>query len=113
MLFLLNLLLFQTIEEFHNIFGAELKAVTGDPGEIERVLEKVDGLVEHVEMVRYDPFCPDNKQAWKDTMNWFQKQVEHIETEATRYSRTHTHTHTRVSYDNHYYNCSLLLLSPP
>ena len=32
------------IEEFHNIFGPELKAVTGDPKSIEDVLEKVEGL---------------------------------------------------------------------
>ena len=35
----------QTVEEFHNIFGPELKAVTGDPDRIDRVLDRVDHLI--------------------------------------------------------------------
>ena len=35
----------QTIEEFHNIFGPELKAVTGNPDRIDRVLDRVDRLI--------------------------------------------------------------------
>ena len=41
----------QTIEEFHNIFGPELKAVTGDPERIEEVVERVDSLVIPIEQV--------------------------------------------------------------
>ena len=74
----------QTIEEFHNIFGAELKAVTGDPAQIEKVLEKVDGLVVHLETVRFDPYQQQHKQDWKNSMGWFQREVELIESEATR-----------------------------
>ena len=33
------------MEEFHNIFGPELKAVTGDPDRIDRVLDRVDHLI--------------------------------------------------------------------
>lgn len=74
----------QTIEEFHNIFGAELKAVTGDPGEIERVLQKVNSLVEHVETVQFDPYNHTYRQEWRNVMGWFQREVDVIEQEATR-----------------------------
>lgn len=39
------------MEEFYNIFGPELKAVTGDPKRIEDVLKRVDGLVRPIENV--------------------------------------------------------------
>jgi len=35
----------QVLEEFYNIFGPELKAVTGDPKRIEDVVKRVDALV--------------------------------------------------------------------
>ena len=41
----------QVLEEFYNIFGPELKAVTGDPKRIEDVLKRVDGLVMPIEQV--------------------------------------------------------------
>ena len=59
---------FQVLEEFYNIFGPELKAVTGDPERIEEVLLRVDKLVEPIEQVctktftyvsihAFDTFC--------------------------------------------------------
>ena len=39
------------LEEFYNIFGPELKAVTGDPKRIEEVLVRVDALVTPLEEV--------------------------------------------------------------
>ena len=41
----------QVLEEFYNIFGPELKSVTGDPQRIEDVLKRVDGLVEPIQEV--------------------------------------------------------------
>ena len=41
----------QVLEEFYNIFGPELKAVTGDPKRIEEVLVRVDALVTPLEEV--------------------------------------------------------------
>ena len=41
----------QVLEEFYNIFGPELKAVTGDPKRIDEVLQRVDLLVEPLERV--------------------------------------------------------------
>ena len=46
----------QVVEEFYNIFGPELKAVTGDPRHIEDVLKRVDALVKPIEEV------PDNRR---------------------------------------------------
>ena len=45
------MLIFQVLEEFYNIFGPELKAVTGDPKRIEEVLVRVDALVTPLEEV--------------------------------------------------------------
>lgn len=39
------------MEEFYNIFGPELKAVTGDPKRIEDVLKRVDALIVPIESV--------------------------------------------------------------
>lgn len=38
----------QVLEEFYNIFGPELKAVTGDTNKIEEVLKRVDNLVKPI-----------------------------------------------------------------
>lgn len=51
----------QTIEEFHNIFGPELKAVTGDPERIDTVIQRVDRLVVDIEVIKFDPFSHSNK----------------------------------------------------
>ena len=45
------MLFMQVVEEFYNIFGPELKAVTGDPRHIEDVLKRVDALVKPIEEV--------------------------------------------------------------
>lgn len=58
--------------------------MTGDPGQIEKVLEKVDGLLGTLEKIDYDPFEIHNKLEWKNTMEWFQSEVEQVEEEATR-----------------------------
>ena len=59
--------------------------MTGDPAEIERVLQKVNGLVDHVETVRFDPYNHLYRHDWKNVMAWFQREVEVIEQEATRW----------------------------
>jgi len=51
----------QTIEEFHNIFGPELKAVTGDPERIDTVIKRVNGLVTAIEEIKFDPSNQLNK----------------------------------------------------
>lgn len=43
----------QVLEEFYNIFGPELKSVTGDPKRIEDVVKRVDALVQPIEEVKH------------------------------------------------------------
>nr|XP_026696380.1 dynein heavy chain 10, axonemal isoform X1 [Ciona intestinalis]XP_026696381.1 dynein heavy chain 10, axonemal isoform X2 [Ciona intestinalis] len=75
----------QVLEEFYNIFGPELKAVTGDPKRIEDVLKRVDGLVGPIETVKVDPFELRSASMWKTVMNWFEREVQAIEVEAKRF----------------------------
>ncbi|PVD32839.1 hypothetical protein C0Q70_08286 [Pomacea canaliculata] len=72
----------QVLEEFYNIFGPELKAVTGDPKRIEDVLLRVDLLVEPLGRLTFDAFSQREKDQWKRLMDNFYKEVEHIENEA-------------------------------
>ena len=69
----------QVLEEFYNIFGPELKAVTGDPKRIEDVLKRVDGLVLPIENVKAEPFELKSSSTWKTVMHWFDKEVQAIE----------------------------------
>ena len=57
----IQVLSMQTIEEFYNIFGAELKAVTGDPERIDTVIERVNRLIHDIRTIKFDPFNPSNK----------------------------------------------------
>uniref|UniRef100_A0A1I8GN74 Dynein heavy chain 10, axonemal n=1 Tax=Macrostomum lignano TaxID=282301 RepID=A0A1I8GN74_9PLAT len=58
----------QTLEEFNNIFGPELKAVTSETKRIEEIF--------------YDPFSLSNQVEWKKFMDRFKMDVEIIEGEA-------------------------------
>ncbi|XP_006865538.1 PREDICTED: dynein heavy chain 10, axonemal [Chrysochloris asiatica] len=72
----------QVIEEFYNIFGPELKAVTGDPKRIDDVLCRVDSLVSPMENLTFDPFSIKSAQYWKYVMDDFKIEVLVIEKEA-------------------------------
>uniref|UniRef100_A0A8D1JU08 AAA+ ATPase domain-containing protein n=1 Tax=Sus scrofa TaxID=9823 RepID=A0A8D1JU08_PIG len=65
----------QVIEEFYNIFGPELKAVTGDPKRIDDVLGRVDSLVTPMENLTFDPFSIKCSQYWKYVMDDFKIEV--------------------------------------
>lgn len=73
------------MEEFYNIFGPELKAVTGDPKRIEDVLKRVDGLVKPIENVGFDVFSLRHVASWRTVMDWFHKEVTAIENEARHF----------------------------
>nr|XP_039267660.1 dynein heavy chain 10, axonemal-like [Styela clava] len=75
----------QVLQEFYNIFGPELKAVTGDPKRIEDVLLRVDGLVKPIESITADPFDLKSAGMWKSVMTWFEREVQAIEGEAKRF----------------------------
>uniref|UniRef100_A0A2K6F6K2 Dynein axonemal heavy chain 10 n=1 Tax=Propithecus coquereli TaxID=379532 RepID=A0A2K6F6K2_PROCO len=75
----------QVMEEFHNIFGPELKAVTGDPKRIDDVLCRVDGLVTPMESLTFDPFSIKSSHFWKYVMDEFKIEVMVIEKEAKNF----------------------------
>ncbi|KAM9056172.1 dynein axonemal heavy chain 10 isoform 4-T4 [Megaptera novaeangliae] len=75
----------QVLEEFYNIFGSELKAVTGDPKRIDDVLCRVDSLVTPMESLTFDPFSIKCSQYWKYVMDDFKIEVLVIEKEAKNF----------------------------
>lgn len=66
----------QILEEFYNIFGPELKAVTGDPKRIDDVLRWVDSLVVPIEELSFDPFNIRKMGSWKMVMQDFKDKVQ-------------------------------------
>ena len=73
------------MKEFHNSFGPELMAVTGDSEQIQAVLQKVDRVVLDIENVRFDPYDPSSRQEWTSKMRRFQQEVKLIEDEANHF----------------------------
>lgn len=66
----------QVLEEFYNIFGPELKGVTGDPKRIDEVLCRVDSLVLPFEEVSFNPFNICTMSSWKMIMQDFNTTVQ-------------------------------------
>lgn len=66
----------QILEDFYNIFGPELKGVTGDATCIDEVLCRVDGLVLSIEEVRFNPFNICKMSSWKMVMQDFDTTVQ-------------------------------------
>ncbi|NXJ42346.1 DYH10 protein, partial [Ciconia maguari] len=65
----------QIIEEFYNIFGPELKAVTGDPKRVDDLLGGVNGLTSPMEELTFDPFSVKSTHDWKLIMEEFKEKV--------------------------------------
>ncbi|NXT33611.1 DYH10 protein, partial [Pelecanoides urinatrix] len=63
------------IEEFYNIFGPELKAVTGDPERIDDLLRRVNGLTSPMEELTFDPFSIKSAHDWELIMEEFKEEV--------------------------------------
>ncbi|XP_067910594.1 dynein axonemal heavy chain 10 isoform X6 [Heterodontus francisci] len=72
-------------EEFYNIFGPELKAVTGDPKRIDDVVKRVNDLVVPITQLSFDLFNIRHTQMWKVVMEDFDTQVQLIEGEAKNF----------------------------
>jgi dynein heavy chain len=70
------------LEEFYNIFGPELKAVTGEPKRIEEVTNRVKSLIVKIKSVPFDIFQIENLKKWQKVMEEFNHEVTEIETEA-------------------------------
>ncbi|XP_071880489.1 dynein axonemal heavy chain 10 isoform X1 [Anas platyrhynchos] len=75
----------QVVEEFYNIFGSELKAVTGDPKRIDDLLRRVDRLTSPMEELTFDPFSIKSTHDWKLIMGEFRTEVSVIEEEAKNF----------------------------
>jgi len=73
----------QVLEDFYNILGPELKAVTGDSQGIDDVLRRVDALVVPLEQVPFDIFDRRFQASWEAVMHRFNEEVGQIE-EATK-----------------------------
>uniref|UniRef100_A0A8C4UNG2 Dynein axonemal heavy chain 10 n=1 Tax=Falco tinnunculus TaxID=100819 RepID=A0A8C4UNG2_FALTI len=65
----------QVIEEFCNIFGPELKAVTGHLKRIDDLLRRVKGLTSPMEELTFDPFSIQSAHDWKLIMEEFREEV--------------------------------------
>ncbi|XP_069379878.1 dynein axonemal heavy chain 10 isoform X1 [Paralichthys olivaceus] len=75
----------QVLEEFYNIFGPELKSVTGEHKRIDEVLCRVEGLVVPIEGVNFNPFNMCKKSSWKMIMKDFDTTAQAIEGEAINF----------------------------
>nr|XP_046243361.1 dynein axonemal heavy chain 10 [Scatophagus argus] len=72
----------QILDEFCNIFGPELKSVTGDPKRVDEVLCRVDSLVLPIEDVSFNPFNICKMSSWKKIIKDLNTAVQVIEEEA-------------------------------
>ncbi|KAJ3328734.1 Dynein heavy chain 10, axonemal, partial [Blyttiomyces sp. JEL0837] len=75
----------EVLEQFYSIFGPELKAVTGDPQQIDEVIKRVDALVVPFEQVPWDIFAKKNQIGWDSLMTRFREQVVQIEDMAKQF----------------------------
>ncbi|XP_021268215.1 dynein heavy chain 10, axonemal isoform X2 [Numida meleagris] len=75
----------QVIEEFYNLFGSELKAVTGDPKHVDDLLRRVNELTIPVEELTFDPFGLENAHDWKLIVKEFKAKVSTIEEDAKNF----------------------------
>uniref|UniRef100_A0A8C3PXH9 Dynein heavy chain tail domain-containing protein n=1 Tax=Chrysolophus pictus TaxID=9089 RepID=A0A8C3PXH9_CHRPC len=73
----------QVTEEFYNVFGSELKAVTGDPKHVDDLLRRVGELTRPMEELAFDPFSL--KCTWKLIMEEFKAKVSTIEEDAKNF----------------------------
>ncbi|CAD5121743.1 DgyrCDS10220 [Dimorphilus gyrociliatus] len=69
----------QTIQEFNNIFGPELKALTGNTKGIDNGLNKVKRLIQPLQELDFNFFDSKYKNKWKQLKNWFHFEVDAIE----------------------------------
>ena len=67
------------LEQFENILGPELKAVTGDPKGIDDVLRRVHNLMIPIETVPFDVFDRRFQTSWDAVMAKFHDSVREIE----------------------------------
>jgi len=70
------------LNQFYDIFGSEMKAVTGDEQMVDRVLEHVSNLKKSFSTCQFDIFDRDNSQQWRLFIEEFKHRSSIIEHEA-------------------------------
>ncbi|XP_012272400.1 dynein heavy chain 10, axonemal [Orussus abietinus] len=70
------------LEDFYNIFGAELKSIIDDPAQIDAIVKRVDTLVLPIQDADFDVFTEFNKENWDATMSSFYTEVTYLENQA-------------------------------
>ncbi|KAJ3018931.1 Dynein heavy chain 10, axonemal [Thoreauomyces humboldtii] len=75
----------EVMEQFYSIFGPELKAVTGDPQQIDEVIKRVENLVVPFESAPFDVFSKHHQAAWESLMTRFREQILQIEDMAKQF----------------------------
>ncbi|XP_074463065.1 dynein axonemal heavy chain 10 [Larus michahellis] len=75
----------QITEEFYNVFGPELKAVTGDPKRVDDLVRAVNRLTSPMEELTFDLFSIENAHDWKLIMEEFKEEVSVIEEDSKKF----------------------------
>ncbi|KAI8814786.1 dynein heavy chain and region D6 of dynein motor-domain-containing protein [Cladochytrium replicatum] len=75
----------EVLEQFYSIFGPELKAVTGDPQQIDEVIKRVEALVVPFEQCPFDIFNKKHQSGWEALMGRFREQIIQIEDMAKQF----------------------------
>lgn len=70
------------LQDFYNMFGAELKAIMNNPEQIDGVIKRVDKLVVPVQQADFDLYMQFNKENWEVLMASFYNEVFSLENEA-------------------------------
>ncbi|KAG7199559.1 hypothetical protein KM043_014170 [Ampulex compressa] len=70
------------LQDFYNIFGADLKSIINDPAQIDAIVKRVDRLIVPIQEADFDIFDQFNKENWEATMSSFYEQVTYLENEA-------------------------------
>ena len=69
----------QVLEQFKNILGPELKAVTGDTQHIDFVLQRIEEMIHLIEYFQFDIFDKRYQTSWETVMTKFNENVLQIE----------------------------------
>lgn len=65
------------------MFGYRLRSNVVDPEEVDIMIKKVYRLLNHVLNVDYDIFVPNNKDNWEATLDYFYKELQTVENQAS------------------------------
>nr|KAF7430111.1 hypothetical protein H0235_006509 [Vespula pensylvanica] len=70
------------LQDFYNIFGADLKSIIYEPAHIDTIIKRIGLLLEPFKLADFDVFSPFNKENWEATMSRFNAEVSYLENDA-------------------------------